>query len=101
MRMMMQVTPDQELFNAATRDGTVGQKMGRILEEQKPESVYFAEINGRRTAIIVVDIEASSQIPSFAEPWFLTFNARVRFHPVMNMEDLGKGGLEELGKKWG
>ena len=79
MRMMMKVTPDHETFNAAVRDGTAGQKMGRILEEQKPESVYFAEMNGRRTAIIVVDMEDSSKIPSFAEPWFLSFNAAVRF----------------------
>ncbi len=68
MRMLMQVTPDHESFNAAVKDGTAGPKIGRILEEQKPESVYFAEIDGQRTAIMVVHMEDSSQIPSLAEP---------------------------------
>lgn len=101
MRMLMRVTPDHESFNAAVKDGSAGQKMARILEEQKPEAAYFAEIDGLRTAILVVDVADPSKIPSIAEPWFLTFNATVRFHPAMSAEDLGRAGLEELGKKWG
>jgi hypothetical protein len=27
--------------------------------------------------------------------------SEVEFHPVMSPEDLGRAGLEELGKKWG
>ncbi len=101
MRMLMRVTADHETFNNAIKDGSAGQKMARILEEQKPEAAYFTEIDGLRTAILVVDLEDPSKIPSLAEPWFLTFSAKVHFHPVMNSEDLGGAGLEELGKKWG
>ena len=101
MRMLMRVTPSRESFNAAIKDGSAGQKMGRILEEQKPEAAYFTEIDGLRTAILVVDSEDPSKIPTFAEPWFLTFDAEVHFHPAMNAEELGRAGLEELGKKWG
>jgi hypothetical protein len=39
-------------------------------------------------------------VPSFAEPFFLNFNADCRFRIVMSPEDLGRAGLEELGKKW-
>jgi hypothetical protein len=42
----------------------------------------------------------SSKIPSIAEPWFLLFNAKCEFRPVMTPEDLGKAGLEAIGKKW-
>jgi hypothetical protein len=41
-----------------------------------------------------------SQIPAFAEPFFLSFNAEVRFHIAMTPEDLGRAGLEALGKRY-
>jgi hypothetical protein len=42
----------------------------------------------------------SSRIPSFAEPFFLNFNADCEFRIAMSPEDLGSAGLDELGKKW-
>ena len=100
MRVMMIARMPHKEFNAALKDGSVGQKMNAILEDLKPESVYFTEMNGLRTAVLVVNIEKSTQIPSVAEPWFLTFNADVEFHPTMSPEDLQQAGLDKLGKKW-
>lgn len=101
MRMLLTVSIPHQEFNAAVRDGTASQKMGRILEETKPEAVYFTEEDGQRTAILVINLEDPSKIPFFAEPWFLSFNADVRFRIVMSPDDLAKAGLDELGKKWG
>lgn len=101
MRMLLTVSIPHPEFNAAVRDGTAGQKMGRILEETKPEAVYFTEEDGQRTAILVINLEDPSRIPFFAEPWFLSFNADVRFRIVMSPDDLAKAGLDELGRKWG
>ena len=56
MRMLLKVTLPHDTFNAAVRDGTVGRKLNRILEELKPEAVYFTEFTGKRTAVIVVDL---------------------------------------------
>jgi len=42
----------------------------------------------------------ASQVPSFAEPWFLKFNADCEFRIVMSPNDLKDAGLEALGKKW-
>ncbi len=100
MRVLMKVTMPHEGFNQAVRDGSVGKKMQRILEEQKPEAVYFAEFGGKRTGILIVDLPDPSKIPALAEPWFLTFNADVEIRPVMTGEDLAKAGLDALGKKW-
>ena len=101
MRMLMNVIFPHEEFNAAVRDGSVGGKVGRILEQIKPETVYFTEQDGRRGAILLVNLDTPSQVPALAEPWFLTFNADVKFRIVMSPEDLKMAGLEELGKKWG
>ena len=100
MRMLMHVKIPHAEFNAAVRDGSAEQKLNRILQETKPETVYFTEYNGQRGAVMIVDVADPSKIPSFAEPWFLSFSANVEFHLVMTQEDLGRAGLDQLGKKW-
>ena len=100
MRMLLNVKIPHEKFNAAVKDGTIGQKMQRILAELKPEAVYFTEYQGHRGAIMIVNVEDPSQIPFFSEPWFLLFNADCEFRVVMSPEDLAKAGLDSLGKKW-
>lgn len=100
MRMLLHARIPHKEFNAAVRDGTVGQKLKRILEEAKPEAVYFTEYNGQRGAIVIIEVDDPSKVPALAEPWFLTFNADVEFHIVMTPDDLGRAGLDALGKKW-
>lgn len=100
MRMMVRFTIPHEPFNSAVRDGTVAQKMKKILDEQKPEAAYFMDHNGRRSAVLIIDLADASKIPSLTEPWFLTFNADVEVHPVMTPQDLAASGLDDIGKKW-
>jgi hypothetical protein len=101
MRMILQVKIPPEKFNTAVKDGSIAKKMKEILDEIKAEAVYFTEYDGKRGAIMIINIENPSEVPKFAEPWFLMFNADVQFHIVMSPEDLGRAGLEALGKKWG
>ena len=101
MRMLIIASLPHHIFNAAVKDGTAGAKIGKILEAQKPEAVYFTELQGRRTAIMVVELPDASKIPALAEPWFLTFEADVQVHPTMTPDDLKRGGLDVLGKSWG
>ena len=101
MRMLVDADFPLEPFNSYVKDGTVGQKIQQILEDIKPEVVYFRERGGKRGATFVVDVSESSKIPSIAEPFFLTFNASVEFHVMMSAEDLANAGLDELGQKYG
>src|ERR1700677_1919753 len=101
MKVLLNVFFPHDEFNAAVRDGSVGKKLKKILDKIKPEAVYFTEQLGERSAVLVVEVPEASKIPPIAEPWFLTFNARVEFKLVMTPEDLEKGELDKLGKKWG
>ena len=101
MRMLLTVEVPHEPFNTAVREGTAGPTLNRILEDLQPEAVYFTEQDGTRGAVLIVNVDKPSDIPSMAEPWFLSFNADCRFRIAMTPEDLAAAGLDELGKKWG
>ena len=97
----MIVTMPHAPFNAAVRDGSVGAKMKKILDAQKPEAAYFTELNGKRTGVLVVNLTDPAQIPGLAEPWFLAFEADVQIRPTMTPADLERAGLDKLGQQWG
>jgi hypothetical protein len=100
MRMLIHVKIPNQEFNTFVKDGSIGQRINRILDEVKPEAVYFTEYGGRRGAILITDVAGPSDVPRLAEPWFLAFNADVEFHIVMSPADLGKAALDRLGKQW-
>ena len=100
MRMLLMVEFPNEPFNSLVRNGRAGQLLGRVLDAIKPEAAYFTEQDGARGGIFVVNVQNPSEVPAFAEPFFLNFQATCRFRIVMSPEDLEKSGLEELGKKW-
>ena len=100
MRMMLTAQIPAEPFNTLVRQGKAGALLGRILEEIKPEAAYFTEQHGGRSAVLIVDVKEPSRVPALAEPFFLSFNAECRFRIVMTPEDLGKAGLEGIGKAW-
>jgi len=108
MRMLLRVSIPVETGNAAAKAGTLGTKIEEILADLKPEAAYFfADDHGNRSGSIVFDMKDSSEIPAIAEPWFLAFNAKVSFRPVMSPQDLQKAGpsmgkaVERHGKEAG
>jgi hypothetical protein len=100
MRILLSVDIPHEPFNSLVRAGTAGDKLTKILDSLKPLAVYFTERDGHRGAELVIDVASPSDVPRFAEPFFLTFNADCRFRIAMSPDDLAKAGLAELGKRW-
>lgn len=100
MKMLLTVEFPHEPFNALVRAGKAGEIIGRILESIKPEAAYFTEQDGMRGGLFLINVQNSSDVPAFAEPFFLNFQANCKFRVVMSPQDLQKAGLEELGKKW-
>ncbi len=100
MKMLVNVICPIEPFNTMVRNGTAGEIIGRVIDEIKPESIYFTEIEGNRGAIMVVEVPDASAIPSIVEPWFLNFEANCEFSIAMTPDDLMRANLTELGDKW-
>jgi hypothetical protein len=92
MRFLVKASWTVEAGNARAREGKLGGTVQAILDELKPEAVYFTAEDGKRTANLIVDLNDVSEIPRIAEPWFLAFDAQVAFHPTMRPEDLEKAG---------
>ncbi len=101
MRMLLFVTMPNEPFNTLVKNKQIGPIMRKILDNLKPEAVYFTEDIGSRGLVAVVDVADPSRVPVLAEPFFLNFNAECRFRIAMTPEDLEKAGLDDLGQKWG
>jgi hypothetical protein len=104
MRMLMTVSLSTQKANDAVRNGTLGATIEKVLAQIKPEAAYFvANDAGERTGMVFLDMKESSQIPGLAEPWFLAFDAKVTFRPVMNPADLAAAGpaLETAAKEFG
>ena len=102
MRVLLKVSIPVEAGNAAVKAGKLGSTIQSILDEQKPEAVYFLDDKGQRTGYLFLDLADASQIPAVAEPWMLAFNAAIELHPVMVPADLAKAGsvIEKAVKKY-
>ena len=70
MRLLMNVTMPHEPFNTAVRDGSIGEKIERILKETGPEAVYFTEHNGHRGAIAKRWLRVIPRSPFFSQAAF-------------------------------
>jgi len=90
-----------EPFNSLIKKGTVGKILEKILGELKPEAAYFTLEGGERSALMVVNINKASDYVKYAEPFFLQFDAEIKYDIVMSPEELKNSGIEEIGKKYG
>ncbi len=83
------------------KDGSAGARIQKIIGDTKPEAVYFTEYGGQRGAIMIVNVEDASKLPSISEPWFLGFDADVEFHLVDDSRRPGQvrigGPRQEMG----
>lgn len=100
MRVMFRISIPLEPFNTLAREGVAGQKIGRIVEETKPESIYFTGNKYGRGVVAVYDIQDGSGFPAVAEPWFLTFNAEIEYDAAITPDELREADIDEIVKKW-
>jgi len=102
MRMMLRITFPTDRFNEMTRAGTVGPTIQKILTDTQPEAAYFGSQNeGRRGAVVVVEIPTPTDLPRVTEPWYLAFGARVETSVAMTPQEVAGLDLDTLAKAYG
>jgi hypothetical protein len=95
MRMLMRVQIPVDSGSRAIEDGSLPELIRKTLEGVQAEAAYFTTMDGHRTALIVFDMKASSDMVRIAEPLFTGFDAEIDFMPCMNTDDL-KTGMSAL-----
>ena len=55
MRFMLKVNIPNDAGNAAARAGMLGKTIKAILDEQKPEAVYFTDDRGQRCGYLFIE----------------------------------------------
>jgi len=98
MRVLLKISMPVEKGNEAYQSGALTQTIQSLAEMVTPEAMYFYPEAGRRTAMLVFDMEGSWQLPSLVEPLFENLNASVEVTPVMTIEDLQRGMAEAAAK---
>jgi hypothetical protein len=96
MRVMAKISMPVEAANEAIRAGRMPAVMQQAVDRWHPEATYFTSFDGRRTAFMVFNLQDPSDMPPFAEPFFMELKADVEMAPVMDAADLQKG-LSQLG----
>ena len=91
MRMLMKVQIPTAAGNAAIKDGSLPQIIGKAIDALNAEAAYFTSEEGMRTALIFFDMADSSGIPPAAEPFFMGLDANITFAPVMNADEMRAG----------
>lgn len=99
MRMMLFISFPTAKFNELWRKGEVGPKTRQIIEDTKPEAIYFGkDIDGQRGAVAIVNIPTEADLPRFTEPWSLAFDAAIKTSVCMTDEDIAKIDYESIAK---
>lgn len=91
MRTLMRVKIPTAAGNAAIKDGSLPEIIGKALAALNAEAAYFTSEDGMRTGLIFFDMTDASDIPSAAEPFYMAFDALISFEPVMNAADMAAG----------
>ena len=103
MRFMLSFQMPTERANALIKEGTFAQTMQSIMEDIKPEAVYFTNLDGARGGIFFINMDDASELPGMVEPLFHALDAPIKLQLVMTPEDLQKGtpALEQAAQKYG
>ena len=94
MRMLLKISMPVEQGNEAAKSGALKQSIESTMQALKPEAAYFYPEDGKRTAIMIFDMQGSWQLPAMVEPLFQKLGASIHVTPVMSSDDLQRGFKE-------
>jgi hypothetical protein len=92
--MLLKASIPVEKGSEAYKSGALQRTVQSAAQALKPEAMYFFPEDGKRTCLMVFDMEGSWQLPVIVEPLFEALDASVLVTPVMNGDDLERGMKE-------
>jgi hypothetical protein len=100
MKMLLRITMPNEPFNSMIKNGTIGNVLDKIMSDLEPEAAYFTLEDGERSVLLVVNINKPGEYVKYAEPFFLEFDASIKYEIAMIPEEFRSAGIEVIGKKY-
>lgn len=91
MKFLLRIRMPTESGNKMLQDPNFPKKLEGVLNQIKPEAVYFSPIEGERGISMIVNLTSADMIATIAEPLWMTFNGKLTFEPLMELSDLQKG----------
>jgi hypothetical protein len=72
------------------QDPNFSNKIERVLNQIKPEAVYFALAEGERGIYLIVNLPSDEMMGTVIEPLWTIFNCKshINFTPVMELSDI-------------
>ena len=97
IRMMLKVQIPPDGGNEAIKAGNQGAIFEALIDQIKPEAVYFTQEDGLRTAYFVYTIYETTDFAAIHEPLIQGFGARVYDMPALTWEELKQafGAIDE------
>jgi hypothetical protein len=77
--------------NKLLQDPDFAKKLEGMLNQIKPEAVYFTPVEGDRGIYMIINLASADMIARTFEPVWQTLNCKLDLTPVMELSDLKKG----------
>ena len=68
MRIMLAFSMQPERADALIKEGRMGETMGTILEEIRPEAAYFTDVDGTRGGYLIINMTGELPITRYVRP---------------------------------
>jgi hypothetical protein len=93
MKFILRLHLPPEYGNKMLQDSNFSNKIERVLNQIKPEAVYFALAEGERGIYMIVNLPSDEMMGTVIEPLWTIFNCKshINFTPVMELSDIQKG----------
>jgi len=91
MKFLLRMHMPTEYGNKMLQDPNFPKKLESLINQIKPEAVYFAPVEGERGIYVIVNLASADMIAGVAEPIWMALNCKLDFTPLMELSDLQKG----------
>jgi len=91
MKFLLRLRMPAESGNKLVQDPNFPKKLENVLNQIKPEAVYFTSIEGDRGIYMVVNLPSADMIATICEPLWMMFNCKLDLQPLMELKDLQQG----------